>query len=52
MTVGVASVHRVAAGFRLGPSEVRYPWGVTFVFTMRRATHAAVIQPAGVQGCS
>jgi hypothetical protein len=52
MTAGVASVHHVAAGFRLGPSEVPYPWGVVFVFTKRRATHAAVIQPAGVQGCS
>jgi hypothetical protein len=43
LTAGVASVHRVAAGFRLGLSEVPYLWGVVFVFTMRRATHAAVI---------
>jgi hypothetical protein len=49
MTAGVASVHRVAAGFRLGPSEVRYPWAVVVVFTMRRATHAAVMQPAGLR---
>jgi hypothetical protein len=52
MTAGVASVRHLAAGFRLGPSDVQYSWGVVFVFTMRRATHAAVIQPAGVQGCS
>ena len=52
MTAGVASVHHVAAGCRLGPSEVRYIWGVVFVFTMRRATHAVVIQLAGVRGCS
>ena len=50
MTAGVASVHRVAAGFRLGPSEVSYPWGVVFAFTMRRAAHVAVIQPAGGAG--
>ena len=29
------------------------PMGVTLVFTMRRAVHAAVIQPAeGMRGCS
>jgi hypothetical protein len=53
MTAGVASVHHVAAGFRAGPVRDLVPMGVTLAFTMRRAVHAAVIQPAeGMPGCS
>jgi hypothetical protein len=40
----------VAAGFRLGSSEIQYPWGAMSVFTMRAAARTAVLQPAGVQG--